>query len=93
MEEKNSSNEIAPNNYLVWSIVSIVLCWPFGIPAIVNAAKVGKYWSAGQFDLAHEASQKARKWSLISTIFAGVFWALYFLYVVILAVIIAGDFY
>ena len=28
---------VKPNNYLAWSIISIFLFWPTGIPAIINA--------------------------------------------------------
>jgi hypothetical protein len=58
-----------PATYLWQSIVvTLLCCWAFGIPAIVNAAKVQKFWSAGDYAGAQEASKKASKWSLVSLI-------------------------
>ena len=45
MENTNTNNQtptnkpMAPDSHLTWAIISTLLCcWPFGIPAIVNAA-------------------------------------------------------
>jgi hypothetical protein len=60
-----SSNTIP--NYLWQSIVvTIFCCWPFGIPAIINAAKVDSMKSRGDLQGAMEASAKAKKWCVIS---------------------------
>ena len=54
-------------NYLWQSIVvTILCCWPFGIPAIVYAAKVDGLVSRGQYAEAREASNKAKMWAWIS---------------------------
>lgn len=54
-------------NYLWQSIVvTILCCWPVGIPAIVFAAKVNGLVAAGQLAEAREASAKARMWCWIS---------------------------
>lgn len=89
--ENNISNtqptqtpELAPNNNLTWAILSTILCcWPFGIPAIVNAAKVDKYWIAGYKEDAKKAANNAKKWANISAILAAIFWGLYFLLLVL----------
>ena len=58
-----------PKSYLGWSIVVTVLCcWPFGIPAIVNSAKVNNRWNESDYAGAQEASQKAKKWIIVSAI-------------------------
>jgi hypothetical protein len=56
---------LPPKNYLGWAIFTLLICWPFGIPAIVNATKVDKYWLAGYQDEAIRAAKKARKWVLL----------------------------
>ena len=45
-----------------------VLCWPFGIPAIVNASKVNKLWSEGDHAGAYEAAANAAKWKNIAIV-------------------------
>ena len=85
------NNQMAPDNNLVWAILSTLLCcWPFGIPAIVNAAKVDKYWIAGHHEEAIYAANEAKRWAKISAIAAVVFWALYILFVVVLGVLASG---
>lgn len=54
-------------NYLWQSIVvTIVCCWPLGIPAIIFAAKVDGLVAKGDTAGALEASKKAKKWCLIT---------------------------
>jgi hypothetical protein len=56
-------------NYLVESILcTICCCLPFGIPGIVFAAQVDSKLKGGDVDGAIEASEKAKKWTLISFI-------------------------
>ena len=54
-------------NYLVQSIlVTILCCWPFGIPAIVYAAKVDDFVARGDIAGAMDASRKAKTWAWVS---------------------------
>ena len=79
---ENLNTQTPPANYLVKSIIwTIFGCWPFGIPAIINAAKVYKLWAAGQYDAALAASAAAKKWSNVTMIIGIVCWALYLLYI------------
>ena len=94
MENTNTNNQtptnkpMAPDSHLTWAIISTLLCcWPFGIPAIVNAAKVDKYWLAGHYDEAIKASNDAKKWANISAIVAASCWGLYILILVIAALL------
>ena len=58
-----------PKNYLALSILATIFCClPFGIPAIVFAAKVDSYWNAGNYQQSMDASRKARNWMLVSVI-------------------------
>lgn len=54
-------------NYLWQSIVvTIFCCWPFGIPAIVYAAKVDGLRAAGNIQGAMAASASAKTWCLVA---------------------------
>jgi hypothetical protein len=63
---------VKPNNYLAWSIVSIILFWPLGIAAIINATKVDPAWQMGNAAMAQEHSNKAKMFSMIATIIGAV---------------------
>lgn len=71
-------------NYLVPAIlVTVLCCLPFGIPAIVYAAKVDGLVSTGDLAGARHASEQAKKWSWIAGI-AGVAGGLaYLLFVIV----------
>lgn len=87
------ANQVPPNNNLAWAILTTLLCcWPFGIPAIVNAAKVEKYWFAGYHEEAIHAANEAKKWSKISAGVAIAIWLLYILFFVILGIWSTSDF-
>lgn len=63
----SASKEIP--NYLWQSIVvTIFCCWPFGIPAIVYAAKVDGLKARGDIQGALAASKNAKTWCLVSLI-------------------------
>ena len=54
-------------NHLVGSILATIFCcMPFGIPAIVYAAKVNSLIAAGDIDGAMKASKNAGTWMLVS---------------------------
>lgn len=56
-----------PNNYLVWTILTTILCClPLGIPGIVYATKVEKLWNAGDRAGAQNAAEQAKMWCFIS---------------------------
>ncbi len=71
-----------PSNHLAGAIVATVLCWPFGLPSILNAVKVNKLWYAGDQAGAIAAANAAHKWMKVSIILTIVFWALYFIYMI-----------
>ena len=76
-----------PDNYLVWAILSTLLCClPLGIVSIVYSAKVDGLFASGQYAQAQDASDSAKKWALASAIVALVGYALFgILYVAIFA--------
>jgi uncharacterized membrane protein YvbJ len=77
-----SHNEPIPDTYLWQSIVvTILCCLPLGIPAIVYATQVEKYFFNGNIDAAKQASNKAKNfciWSLVSGLVVLVAYILYF---------------
>ena len=81
-----------PQNYLVWAILSTVLCClPLGVASIVYAAQVNSKWQAGDVAGASDASEKAKKFAMWSAI-AGVAGALVWLFfAVVLAALSNGS--
>jgi len=50
----------------VLAIVSLLCCWPIGIPAVVFAARVNTKWAQGDLPGATDASGKARMFAFIA---------------------------
>ena len=57
-----------PANYLVWSILTVLFCWPLAIPAIIFSTQVNSKWNAGDAVGAAASSRKARMFAIIATI-------------------------
>jgi hypothetical protein len=67
-----------PPNYLVWAILTTVLCClPLGIPSIVFSTQVNSKWALGDVAGAQEASAKAKKFAIWAVIGWGIFLVLY----------------
>ena len=81
-----------PDNYLVWAILSTVLCClPLGIVSIVYSTKVSGLWSQGRYAEAQAASENAKKWAIISAIVQAVVYVIAIvLYVFVFAVAISN---
>lgn len=59
--------ETKPDNYLIWSILTTVLCClPLGVVAIVYSAKVDNLWNSGDRAGAYDAAKNAKLFCLIS---------------------------
>ena len=65
-----------PTN-MIFAIIGTVLFYPFGIVAVINAARVGLLIKASQFEEAAKASKNAVYWSLAAVI-VGLIVAMYF---------------
>ena len=75
-----------PPNYLVWAIVSTVLCClPLGIASIVFSTQVNSKWAMGDVAGAQAASEKAKKFAIWSAIAAAIVAVVYVLFFVLLA--------
>lgn len=62
-----------PDNYLVWAILTTVLCClPLGIVSIVYSTKVSGLWSQGRYAEAQAAADSAKKWAIIAAIVGAV---------------------
>ena len=76
-----------PDNFLVWSILTTVLCCvPTGIAAIVYANKVDTLWAMEKHQEAIEAAKNAKMWTFIS-LGLGLLWAAGVFFVTIIAMI------
>ena len=71
-----------PDNYLVWAILStICCCLPFGIVAIVYSSKVNALYAGGKYELACDASNKAKNWTIAAActglVVNGLYWVIW----------------
>ena len=55
-----------PDNNMIWAIISISICLPFGILALVESVKVDSLYSDGNINGAIRASENAKKWAMWS---------------------------
>lgn len=73
-----------PDTYLVWAILSTILCClPFGVVSIVYAAKVDSLYFAERYVEANEASNKAKNWAIASICTSLGIWLLYIIVIAI----------
>lgn len=69
-----------PDNNMVWAILcTLFCCLPFGIAAIVNAAKVDGLYRAGDYSAANEAADNAKKYTTYGAICGFIVFVLYFI--------------
>jgi len=74
-------NRPRPQNYLVFAILSTVLCClPAGVVSIVYAAKVNGLYAEGKYDEAESASKNAKTWAIVSASLAGIVFIIYFIF-------------
>ena len=73
-----------PPTYLVWAILSTVLCcMPLGVAAIVHAAQVDSKWAAGDATGAAKSSTLARNLVVASVAATAVLTFAYFAFVAV----------
>ena len=78
-QQPGAPNVVKPSSNLVWAILSTLFCcMPFGIVAIVYAAKVDSLWSTGKNQEAYDASESAKKWAMASLIAGLIIFVIYF---------------
>jgi len=71
-----------PPNYLVWAILSTILCFlPLGVVSIVYSTQVNSKWAMGDWAGAQDASKKAKSfaiWSAVAAVIIGVLVVIFF---------------
>ena len=76
-------SQTPPENYLIWAILATIFCcWPFGIPAIINASKVDSAFNRGDYAEAKEYSRNAKKWTIVSAVVGCTVVLLYIIFIV-----------
>ncbi len=75
--QPQDANVQPPNNYLVWAILSLFLCLPFGIVSLVKSNQVNQKWNAGDFEGAKKSSQEALKYAKWSLYVAIIMWVIF----------------
>lgn len=53
-----------PDSNLIWSIICISICLPFGLLALIESVKVDSLYSNGEYDEARRASENSKRWSM-----------------------------
>jgi hypothetical protein len=77
LDIRKRGGETVPNYLTQAILVTLCCCWPFGIPAIICAAKVNTHLARGEYEQAVRESNNARKWCWVSFmlgILAGLGW-------------------
>ncbi len=75
--QQTQQQPVKPDTHMVLAILSTVFCClPTGIYAIILANKVDKLYYSGLYDEAEEASNGAKRWSIIGAAAYAVIWLL-----------------
>lgn len=70
-----------PDNNMIWAILTTIFCClPFGIAAIVSAAKVDGLYRSGDYAAAREAAENAKKYSLYGFVGGLIIGVIYFFF-------------
>ena len=70
----NQDKPLKPDNYLVWAILSTILCClPLGIVSIVYSTKVDSLYFNGQYEEAAAKAKSAKNWAIASAVSGLVF--------------------
>ncbi len=79
--QTQDANMQPPDNYLVWAILSTVICcMPLGIVSLVKSNQVNQKWAMGDYEGAEKASKDAKKYAIWSAGAAVIVWILYFVF-------------
>lgn len=69
-----------PKTFLALSIVATVLCFPFGIAALLLSTKVTELYWKGMYEEAEEKSRRARNLSIIGIVVGVIFNIVYLIF-------------
>lgn len=75
------TNRHKPDTFLIWSILTTVLCClPLGIVAILFSVKADNEWSAGRYEEALRAAEKAKICCIVSAVLSAISYVGIFLF-------------
>lgn len=87
-----ASKPFKPNSNMLLAIFTTVFCCvPLGVYAIVLANKVDTLYYSGEYKLAEMAAQDSKKWSIIGILSTAILCVVWFVIVIILAIITDGE--
>jgi len=87
-----STQGTPPQNYLVWAILTTVLCClPLGVVSIVYSTQVNSKWAMGDIAGAQDASAKAKKFAIWSAIAQAIAAVLGFVIWLVFAVLLTTN--
>jgi len=76
-----------PDNYLVWAILTTILCClPLGIVSIIKSTEVNTKWARGDYAGAQESAAAAKKWAIWSAASGFIVLALYLILVFVIGI-------
>lgn len=79
-ENPQPTQTTPPPNYLVWAILTTILCClPFGIVSIIYAAQVNSKWVGGDYEGARLSSKNAKIWAWVAFGVAVASWVVWIL--------------
>lgn len=81
----------APDRLAFSIVVTMLCCWPFGIPAIVYAAKAMSANGQRDYMQAHEMTKKASTWCWVAFGVGCAVWGSYGLFIVLMMVVGAAG--
>ena len=85
--------QLSPSAYLIWAILSTILCFPpFGIVAIIFAARAEGAYSHDNIEGALRYSKEAKKWTIISAATTILFLVLAVIFSLITALLSASGY-
>ena len=75
-----------PPSYLVWAILSLLLCWPLAIASIVFSTQVNSRWAMGDLAGSQASSDNAKNFAIWSAIA----WVIILVVIVVSRLALAG---
>ncbi len=66
-----------PDNYLVWSILGLLCCWPLAIFCIIKSNSVNTLWMQGRYAEARSAAESAKICNIINAVLSVIITILY----------------
>jgi hypothetical protein len=62
----NPKRQPKPDSNMIWAIITISICLPFGILALIESLKVDSLYFEGKVNEAIRASENSKQWTMWS---------------------------